>query len=394
MISIQRHLPSGRGVALRCAMGGFAMMSAYNVTMAALPSHLKALGTTSLDLGLIIGCYAAGAILFRLTLINLVDQLGASTSARLAFFVSLLAVGTGAIALIADPPFASAIIAVSRLVHGGATACFFTAGLTHVSGVGAPEERGLRLGLFVGLSNASALITPAIGYLLWESGDGTILWILPMLFVVAAFPFLPQGERGSGSIVPTVLSRATLDFSFTVWPLLAVLFCSMAIQGLAEAHFPQVVTALDARSILIPLYLMFGFGLLVGQILGGQLSDKVGGQSVVVAGIAIIAPATVLPIASSGQAALLLASPLLGLGGGAITSAAIALLGAEAKENKVGAVFGLGAFIAESGIVGGAVIGGLLLGGFGVQGFFIFAMTLTVAAAAVTIFSMWRRNRE
>jgi MFS family permease len=391
--SIQMLLPNRYQVALRCAVGGFAVMSAYNVTMAALPSHLIALGTTSFDLGLIIGCYAAGAILFRLTLINLVDQLGVSIAARLAVFFSLLAVSIGAIALIADPPFASAIIGASRLVQGGAMACFFTAGLTYVSEAGVPEERGLRLGVFVGLSNASALITPALGYLLWESGGGTILWILPILFVMAAFPFLPQGGRGSGSIVPTMLNRATLDFSFTVWPLLAVLFCSMAIQGLAEAHFPHVVTMWDARSILIPLYLMFGFGQLAGQIFGGQLSDKIGGQNVVVAGLVIMAPATVLPMIWSGHAALLIASPLLGLGGGAITSAAIALLGHKAKGNKVGAVFGLGAFVAEIGIVVGAVAGGPLLGGFGVQGFFTFAMTLT-AAAAITIFSTWRRNSE
>jgi MFS family permease len=126
-----------------------------------LPLHLKQLGATEAQLGLVMGAYS-GASVFCQPLVGLwVDRAG-----RRPFMVAGAALAAAVSAAFALGPPSLPLYAFLRVLQGAAYALFFIASFTLVIDVVPAERRGEALGIF-GISGiVSMAVGPAVGEIL------------------------------------------------------------------------------------------------------------------------------------------------------------------------------------------------------------------------------------
>src|SRR5262249_41045515 len=129
-----------------------------------LPLHLRRLGATDGQLGLIMACYSATAIVVQPVVGAWVDRGG-----RRAFLLTG-AVLTSAMALLfAAAPDALRLFPLLRALQGAAFSVFFIANFTIVVDLVPPDRRGQALGIF-GISGlVSGAVGPALGELVVDA---------------------------------------------------------------------------------------------------------------------------------------------------------------------------------------------------------------------------------
>src|SRR5262249_28308073 len=126
-----------------------------------LPLHLRRLGATEGQLGLIMACYSATAIFAQPVVGAWVDRGG-----RRAFLVTGAILTSGVALLFAAVPAALPLFPLLRALQGVAFSVFFIANFTIVVDLVPPDRRGQALGIF-GISGlVSGAVGPALGELL------------------------------------------------------------------------------------------------------------------------------------------------------------------------------------------------------------------------------------
>ena len=158
-----------------------------------LPLHLRELGATDSQLGLIMGCYSLTAIVVQPLMGVWVDRGG-----RRAFLVSG-AILTALVALaFAALPDALRWFPLLRALQGVAFSVFFIANFAVVVDLAPPDRRSQALGIF-GISGIlSGAVGPALGELLTQAAGFRGLFL-----GAAILPLLAAGSRrGSASRAP------------------------------------------------------------------------------------------------------------------------------------------------------------------------------------------------
>src|SRR5215510_7836369 len=145
-----------------------------------LPIHLRRLGATDGQLGLIMACYSATAIVVQPVVGAWVDR-----GRRRAFLVTG-AILTSAVAfLFAATPDALGLFPLLRALQGVAFSVFFIANFAVVVDLVPPDRRGQALGIF-GISGlVSGAVGPALGEVVVDAAGFRGLFlaaaILPLL---------------------------------------------------------------------------------------------------------------------------------------------------------------------------------------------------------------------
>ena len=148
-----------------------------------LPLHLRRLGATDGQLGLIMACYSATAIVVQPVVGAWVDRGG-----RRAFLVTGAVLTSGVALLFAAAPDALGLFPLLRALQGVAFSVFFIANFTVVVDLVPPDRRGQALGIF-GISGlVSGAVGPALGELLVQAAGFRGLFL-----AAAALPLLAAG---------------------------------------------------------------------------------------------------------------------------------------------------------------------------------------------------------
>jgi MFS family permease len=160
-----------------------------------LPLHLRQLGATDGQLGLIMACYSATAIVVQPLVGAWVDR-----SDRRAFLVIGAVLTSGVALLFAAVPNTLGLFPLLRALQGVAFSIFFIANFTIVVDLVPPDRRGQALGIF-GISGlVSGAVGPALGEFLVRAAGFRQLFLaaaaLPLLAaVISARLRLPPGPR-------------------------------------------------------------------------------------------------------------------------------------------------------------------------------------------------------
>jgi MFS family permease len=336
-----------------CLATGCFYLSFYFI-LPVMPLYVASLGGTSSQIGLIIGLFAAMAMLMRPPAGWLIDTRGTRPILLTGMAIFLLA-SLGYIATRTVRP-----ILALRLFHGMGMGLFPTAATVVIAELAPRERRGEAMGWF-GITNSIGLILgPVLGPAV-AAGLG-----FPTLFLLAAavaglglgcVVVVPAGERRA---VPSRLPRPGDLFSAAaVLPSLILLLLYIPY-GMVLAFIPLVATT---RGLENPglFYAVFAVAMLLVRAKAGQMSDRLGRKAVILPGMIATAGSLVVLGITTGPIGVLTGGAILGLGFGTAQPALMALTADRVRAAERGKAMGTFYTAWELGIASGALGAGWLL---------------------------------
>lgn len=336
-----------------CLATGFFYLSFYLI-LPVMPLYVASLGGTSSQIGLIIGLFAAMAMLMRPPAGWLIDTRGTRPILLVGMAIFLLA-SLGYIAVQSVQP-----ILALRLFHGIGMGLFPTAATVVIAELAPPRRRGEAMGWF-GIANSLGLI---LGPVVGPSVAGRAGF--PSLFLLAA------GAAAVGLACICLVPAADRPAGQSRLPRPRDLFCPAAAlpslillllyvpYGTVVAFIPLVATA---RGIENPglFYTVFAAAMLLVRAKAGEISDRRGRAVAIVPGMILTGLSSLILGLTTGPFGVLAGGALLGLGFGTAQPALMALTTDRVAPAERGKAMGTFYAAWELGIALGAAGGGWLL---------------------------------
>ena len=369
-----------------CTLGVFCFISYNLVRMPVLSLFAESLGAGPERIGLIVSVSTITGVLLKLPSGALSDIYGRKM---------LLRIGVVAFGL---PPFIYPFISdlnaltALRFVHGLATAIFAPSALATVADL-YKERRGAALGTYTACTQSGSLLGPFLGgWLAYTAGFSTAFVTAGVFGCIAILIFF---SLHLDEPPPRVRERG-----------LAPVMAEMGKGFLAVARNRKVLitSSTDAAKMVangalmafLPLYGL-SVGLNAGQVgllfsvqavtsflskpVMGRVSDRVGRQPLVLAGLLICA-ATFISMPHVGSFALLLVlSSGFGFGEAVVSSSSAALVADSSEFKRLGAGMGMQGTVMDIGHASGPLLAGLLIAHVSYQGAFAVIAGLQILAA-------------
>ena len=369
-----------------CTLGVFCFISYNLVRMPVLSLFAESLGAGPERIGLIVSVSTITGVLLKLPSGALSDIYGRKM---------LLRIGVEAFGL---PPFIYPFISdlnaltALRFVHGLATAIFAPSALATVADL-YKERRGAALGTYTACTQSGSLLGPFLGgWLAYTAGFSTAFVTAGVFGCIAILIFF---SLHLDEPPPRVRERG-----------LAPVMAEMGKGFLAVARNRKVLitSSTDAAKMVangalmafLPLYGL-SVGLNAGQVgllfsvqavtsflskpVMGRVSDRVGRQPLILAGLLICA-ATFISMPHVGSFALLLVlSSGFGFGEAVVSSSSAALVADSSEFKRLGAGMGMQGTVMDIGHASGPLLAGLLIAHVSYQGAFAVIAGLQILAA-------------
>ncbi|HAN48931.1 MAG: MFS transporter [Nitrospira sp.] len=369
-----------------CTLGVFCFISYNLVRMPVLSLFAESLGAGPERIGLIVSVSTITGVLLKLPSGALSDIYGRKM---------LLRIGVVAFGL---PPFIYPFISdlnaltALRFVHGLATAIFAPSALATVADL-YKERRGAALGTYTACTQSGSLLGPFLGgWLAYTAGFSTAFVTAGVFGCIAILIFF---SLHLDEPPPRVRERG-----------LAPVMAEMGKGFLAVARNRKVLitSSTDAAKMVangalmafLPLYGL-SVGLNAGQVgllfsvqavtsflskpVMGRVSDRVGRQPLILAGLLICA-ATFISMPHVGSFALLLVlSSGFGFGEAVVSSSSAALVADSSEFKRLGAGMGMQGTVMDIGHASGPLLAGLLIAHVSYQGAFAVIAGLQILAA-------------
>ncbi|APO94500.1 MFS transporter [Xanthomonas vesicatoria] len=296
---------------LALTIGAFGIGTTEFVIMGLLQQVATDLGVSLTAAGLLISGYALGVSIGApvLTLLS-------ARWPRKAVLVSLMVVFTlGNLACALAPDDASLMVArvLTSLAHG----TFFGVGAVVATSLVPPERRASAISLmFAGLTVATLLGVPAGAWLGLQLGWRATFWAVTMIGVLATAAVALWVPAAAGAAAPVswrqemaVLRRGqvVLALAITVLGYAGVFAVFTYIQPLLVQ-----VTGF-AQAAVSPVLLVFGMGMIVGNLLGGRLADRRATAALLGTLAALVVVLAAMGLALHNKTAMVVVVGLLGV---------------------------------------------------------------------------------
>ncbi|MEA9586584.1 MFS transporter [Xanthomonas sp. WHRI 10064A] len=296
---------------LALTIGAFGIGTTEFVIMGLLQQVATDLDVSLTAAGLLISGYALGVSIGApvLTLLS-------ARWPRKAVLVSLMIVFTlGNLACALAPDYASLMVArvLTSLAHG----TFFGVGAVVATSLVPPERRASAISLmFAGLTVATLLGVPAGAWLGLQLGWRATFWAVTVIGVLATAAVALWVPAAAGAAAPVswrqevaVLRRGQvlLALAMTVLGYAGVFAVFTYIQPLLVQ-----VTGF-AQAAVSPVLLVFGVGMIVGNLLGGRLADRRATAALLGTLVALVAVLAAMGLALHNKTAMVVVVGLLGV---------------------------------------------------------------------------------
>lgn len=259
-----------RGALFALGLGAFGIGLTEFVIMGLLPQVAADLGTNLPIAGLLISGYALGVTFGGPLLAILAGKL----SHRAVLMLLMVIFTAGNLLCAISPSFA--LVLLARIVTGFAHGAFFGTGSVVAQALVPPERKASAIAMiFTGLTLATVLGLPFGTWLGQAFGWRSTFWAVAAIGLVALAAitlFVPRTAPGQP------LSFGQLREFARPAPLLAL---AMTVAGYAGVFMvftyiaPLLTDLAGIADAQVALYLLlFGIGLVIGNILGGWLADR------------------------------------------------------------------------------------------------------------------------
>jgi DHA1 family inner membrane transport protein len=307
----------------------------------------------------------------------------------------LLVIGISGVGVVLSTDYIP--IALWRALSGVGGGAFMGTAFATVSDQFPPAERGRSLGwVMMGQSLALVLGVPAVTLLGAAFGwRGSILVQALVLFAVATAVWLTVPPLSAGARQTAPSMRATLRL---LGPRVLALFGASCAERVCYATvvvfmptFLLVQYGIDAAALAVGL-LVVALGNLIGNVIGGQLSDRVRTpQAVIVASLAATAVLAIPVLMWSPAAVISIGLGFLYTFANAAGKPALLTSLSQVSEEARGAVLGLNITVASIGWLSATALGGYIVSTAGFGGLALITSALAAFGTLLAVvYWLWR----
>ncbi|MFW6368092.1 MAG: MFS transporter [Halothece sp.] len=350
-----------------------------------LPTYIADIGGTNHQIGLVMGSFAIGLLLFRAQLGKISDQ----RSRKLVILIGTLVVGTAPLGyLLVDSIL---LLIAIRAFHGISIAAFTTGYSTLVVDLSPPEKRGELIGYMSLVVPIGLALGPALGGYLQEGVGYEVLFIVSAAAGYLGLLFASQitevkrdnaeGEnqqQGSGEGFWQMLGSPRIRTPATVLFIVGLVF------GTLTTFLPLYVRELGIDFNPGLYYTTSAIASFAMRIFVGRASDQYGRGVFITMSLTLYTVAMSLLATANTPAEFLVAAIAQGAGGGTLIPMMIALMSDRSVTEERGRIYALsiGGFDLGIALAGPGL--GSLADVVGYQG--LFTLGVSLAAIALIIF--------
>lgn len=253
--------------------GAFGIGTTEFVIMGLLLQVAGDLGVSIGAAGLLITGYALGVFVGAPLLTTLTARLPRKT-----VLIALMLIFTlGNLACALAPTYA--LLMAARVVTSLAHGTFFGVGAVVATGLVAPERKASAISImFTGLTVATLLGVPAGAWLGFTFGWRATFWAVTAIGVVATVVIaaLVPADRGQAGPAQSAFAEFAVLKRGQVLLGLAMTVLGFAGVFTVFTYIQPILTRVSGfeESAVSPILLVFGGGLIVGNLLGGRLADR------------------------------------------------------------------------------------------------------------------------
>ncbi len=383
-LNVFHHLPpeQRRNLALLFA-AGLLFWSSLASLLPTLSPYIKAGGASDFQVGIVMGGFAVGLLVFRPWLGRLADQ----RDRKLVLYIGLAAVSLAPLGYLLTQSVP--LLFVIRAFHGLSIAAFATAFSALIADLAPPQFRGEVIGYMTLVNPIGMAIGPALGGFLQA-------WVgYPPLFLVSAglggagVLFVQQMHTRPVSASAQPRSPAPSSWQLLWSPPLRILAVVLSLIGVAFGTL-AIFVPLYIQETGIPLnpglfYTAAAIAGFLARLTVGGASDRLGRGRFVTVSLVLYTSSLVLLSTAQSAPVLLLSGFLEGAGGGTLFPMMVALAADRSHPQLRGQTLGL----VLAGFDFGMAIAGPIVGYFattlGYRGVFGLAALLSFLALLIFI---------
>ena len=361
---------------------GLLFWSSLAALLPTLPLYIRDVGGTKAQVGIVIGAFAVGLLLFRPWLGQLADRRGR----RIVLLLGLAAVAIAPLGYLTTQSIP--LLMLIRVFHGLSIAAFTTAYSTLVVDLSPPQKRGEVIGYMSLVNPIGVALGPAIGGFVQAWAGYTPLFLLSAGLGFAGFVSGLWIQAPMPAMQTMANTKKVAFWRLLLSPRLRTPALAMLLVGLAFGVLSTFVP-LFIQEAGVPLNagLFYTAAAAAGfsvRLLTGRASDRYGRGRFITLGLLLYALTMLLLWSAHSVSVFLLAGLLEGAGTGTFIPLMIALVADRSEAHERGRVFSL----CVGGFDLGIAIAGPALGFFaeqiGYRG--IFGLASGLAFLSVLVF--------
>ena len=366
---------------------GLLFWSSLASLLPTLPLYIQDTGATKQEIGIIMGSFAIGLLIFRPWLGQLADRQGRKIVLLIGMVVAAIApIGYVLVKSI------SLLIAL-RIFHGISIAAFSTGFNTLVADLAPFSRRGEIIGYMSLVNPIGLAIGPAIGGYLQDTAGNLPLFLLAgglgCLGLLGIVPIVNPEHQQTQHSHNSRQSHNQRFWQILVSPRVRVPAFVLLIVGLVIGTL-HTFAPLFIKSMEIDLnpglfYTAAAIGSFSVRFLGGRLSDRFGRGLIITVGLVFYALSMIMLWKANSNFTFLLAGIVEGIGGGTLIPMVTAMMADRSLLHERGRVFALCALGFDLGIAIAGPIFGSVAEEVGYPNMFAFVGGLTLLAILVFV---------
>ena len=368
-------------------IAGLCFWAGLASTLPVLPLYIKDLNTSAQELGVIMGSFAVGLLIFRPQMGTLADSKGRKLVMLIGIFVA--AIAPVLYCLVQD----KFLLVGVRIFHGISLAGFATAYSALIADISPAEHRGEVIGTMSLTNPIGMAIGPMVGdWMLHSYGYIACFWLASTLAALS-FLFATQIEapRQSRTNRDDSVSNSapTRGYFQLLWspefriPTLMMLVVGSAF-GILSTFVPLYLRESGLTVTASAFYSSAAIMSFAMRSIAGKQSDRFGRGRFMTMGIAAYGLSMAILWLMRGDAWVIVAGLIEGVGGGMFLPVTIALITDRASPEMRGRIFSL----CISGFDLGIFLAGPVLGGIadtvGYRG--LFGVATGIVAVGIAVF--------
>ena len=336
-----------------CFSAQFTLTSVFHMLIPTLPIYLSRLGSTEIEIGVLIGSLSVSSLILRPFVGRGLVRIPERTFMMTGALIFVLA----SVAYLRAMPFWP-FLAV-RVFQGVGLAFFYTAAATFIANISPEDHRGQSLSYFFLAFNISFALSPTFGMVLINTFSFTLLFLLCVgISLVSFFLTSRLGEKTAGlseagaAEKDSFLSRETI-------PSAIISFMAHMIWGALTAFFP--LYALE-HGVTNPglFFAAFSIVLILGRGLGAKIPDRYGRERVILPCLTTYIISMIVLAFSESLPMFILVAVIWGSGNAFLVPTLVAHVLDRATTSR-GPVMGTFTAIGDLGVALGPVIMGIIL---------------------------------
>ncbi|MGQ9645474.1 MAG: MFS transporter [Thermodesulfobacteriota bacterium] len=249
-----------------CFSAQFAFTSVSFILIPTLPIYLSKLGSTEIEIGILIGAYGISSLFLR----PIVGKALSKTSEKKFMVAGAVFFTLTSTAYLVAPPFWPFFIV--RIFQGVGSAFFFTAAIVLISHITPETYRGQSLGYFFLSFNISMALAPPFGIFLTNHFSFTVLFLVCVTLSLVSLLISTQLRQSDHKPVADSSVGNSSFFTPRALPPIFVYFLAHMIWGALTTFFPlhAIKHGVANPGLFFAAYAVV---LILGRALGGQILD-------------------------------------------------------------------------------------------------------------------------